>query len=154
MEVMDNAFLLAVPVALEAGLGDGLFGWSLTAFLAVAFTAGNLRFGAAGLVLTLPLLRRCCTAASAPGRHPAVAVVGFAAMFPMSAFVIGPAISGSGSCDSPDPRNAPRRATAATIAEHPNEVVPSLRIDYRHGYPQGVFASPGCACPSPPGDGH
>jgi hypothetical protein len=37
MEVMDNAFLLVVPGALAAGLGDGLFWWSLLASLAVAF---------------------------------------------------------------------------------------------------------------------
>jgi hypothetical protein len=37
MEVMDNAFLLVVPGALAAGLGDGLFWWSLLVSLAVAF---------------------------------------------------------------------------------------------------------------------
>ena len=37
MELMDNAFLLAVPGALTAGLDDGLFWWSLAASLAVAF---------------------------------------------------------------------------------------------------------------------
>src|SRR3954464_2083477 len=29
MELMDNAFILAVPKAIDAGLGDGLFWWSL-----------------------------------------------------------------------------------------------------------------------------
>ena len=37
MEIMDNAFILAVPGAIDAGLGDALFWWSLLVSLAVAF---------------------------------------------------------------------------------------------------------------------
>jgi hypothetical protein len=37
MEIMDNAFILVVPGAIAAGLGDALFWWSLIASLAVAF---------------------------------------------------------------------------------------------------------------------
>jgi hypothetical protein len=37
MEVVDNLFIVVVPGALAAGLGDGLFWWSLLASLAVAF---------------------------------------------------------------------------------------------------------------------
>ncbi len=37
MELVDNAFILLVPGAMAAGLGDGLFWWSLAASLAVAF---------------------------------------------------------------------------------------------------------------------
>lgn len=37
MEIMDNAFIIAVPGALDAGLGDVLFWWSLLVSLAVAF---------------------------------------------------------------------------------------------------------------------
>lgn len=37
MEVVDNAFILAVPGAIGAGLGDTLFWWSLGASLVVAF---------------------------------------------------------------------------------------------------------------------
>jgi hypothetical protein len=37
MEAVDNLFLLVVPGALAAGLGDGLFWWSLAVSLAVAF---------------------------------------------------------------------------------------------------------------------
>ena len=37
MEIVDNAFLLIVPGAMAAGLGDGLFWWSLTLSLAIAF---------------------------------------------------------------------------------------------------------------------
>ena len=37
MELMDNAFILAVPRAIDAGLTDALFWWSLAASLVVAF---------------------------------------------------------------------------------------------------------------------
>jgi hypothetical protein len=37
MEIVDNVFVLVVPGAMEAGLGDGLFWWSLAAGLALAF---------------------------------------------------------------------------------------------------------------------
>jgi hypothetical protein len=37
MEIVDNAFLLAVPGAMEAGLSDDLFWVALVASLAVAF---------------------------------------------------------------------------------------------------------------------
>ena len=39
MEVVDNAFILAVPGAISAGLGDALFWWSLATSLAIAFFA-------------------------------------------------------------------------------------------------------------------
>jgi hypothetical protein len=45
MELVDNAFILLVPGAIAAGLGDGLFWWSLAASLVVAF------------VLTVPVNR-------------------------------------------------------------------------------------------------
>ena len=37
MEIVDNAFILVVPGAMAAGLGDGLFWWSLAVSLAIAF---------------------------------------------------------------------------------------------------------------------
>ena len=37
METVDNAFVALVPSALAAGLGDGLFWWSLAVSLALAF---------------------------------------------------------------------------------------------------------------------
>ena len=37
MELMDNAFILAVPRAIEAGLDEPLFWWSLVVSLVVAF---------------------------------------------------------------------------------------------------------------------
>jgi hypothetical protein len=45
MEIVDNAFILIVPGALAAGLGDPLFWWSLAVSLAIAF------------VLTVPVNR-------------------------------------------------------------------------------------------------
>jgi uncharacterized protein DUF4396 len=37
MELVDNTVVVAVPGAMEAGLGDGLFWWSLALGLALAF---------------------------------------------------------------------------------------------------------------------
>jgi hypothetical protein len=37
MEIVDNAFILLVPGAMAAGLGDALFWWSLLVSLAIAF---------------------------------------------------------------------------------------------------------------------
>jgi hypothetical protein len=37
MEIVDNAFILAVPGAMAAGLADGLFWWSLALSLVIAF---------------------------------------------------------------------------------------------------------------------
>ena len=45
MEIVDNAFILIVPGALAAGLGDALFWWSLGLSLVIAF------------VLTVPVNR-------------------------------------------------------------------------------------------------
>jgi len=39
MEIVDNAFILLVPGAIAAGLGDPLFWWSLAVSLAIAFVA-------------------------------------------------------------------------------------------------------------------
>ena len=39
MEIVDNAFILLVPGAMAAGLGDGLFWWSLASSLVIAFVA-------------------------------------------------------------------------------------------------------------------
>ena len=39
MEIVDNAFVAFVPGALAAGLGDGLFWWSLLVSLVIAFAA-------------------------------------------------------------------------------------------------------------------
>ena len=39
MEIVDNAFILIVPGAMAAGLGDALFLWSLGMSLVIAFIA-------------------------------------------------------------------------------------------------------------------
>ncbi len=39
MELVDNGFVLLVPGAMSAGLGDALFWWSLAVGLALAFVA-------------------------------------------------------------------------------------------------------------------
>jgi hypothetical protein len=39
MEIVDNAIVLAVPGAMEAGVADAVFWWSLILGLAVAFVA-------------------------------------------------------------------------------------------------------------------
>jgi len=39
MEIVDNGFILLVPGAIDAGLGDALFWWSLGLSLAIAFAA-------------------------------------------------------------------------------------------------------------------
>ena len=39
MEIVDNAILLLIPGAMDAGLGDGLFWGSLAVALAAAFVA-------------------------------------------------------------------------------------------------------------------
>ena len=39
MEIVDNAFILLVPGAMDAGLGDALFWLSLAASLVIAFVA-------------------------------------------------------------------------------------------------------------------
>jgi hypothetical protein len=39
MEIVDNAFVLLVPGAMAAGLGEGLFWWSLAVGLVIAFVA-------------------------------------------------------------------------------------------------------------------
>ena len=39
MEIVDNAFILLVPGAISAGLGDSVFWWSLLTSLVIAFAA-------------------------------------------------------------------------------------------------------------------
>jgi hypothetical protein len=75
----------------------------------LAGTAGTLLFGAIGLIAAIPFLlrvhRRCGN-----WRVPAALLATFAAMFSISAFVIGPVITGSDSTSStstPTPQTAP-----------------------------------------------
>lgn len=56
---------------------------------------GNALFYVLGLLLSIPMLRRLYRRFSS-WRAPAIAIVVFTAVFSLSAFVIGPAISGGG----------------------------------------------------------
>jgi hypothetical protein len=42
MELVDNLFVLAIPGAINAGLGDALFWWSILLGFAVAFVPATL----------------------------------------------------------------------------------------------------------------
>lgn len=72
----------------------------------VTGTGGNLLFGVVGLLFSLPLLRRLYTRFNT-WKAPAIALAIFVAMFSVSAFVIGPAISGDSSSESPSPGQTP-----------------------------------------------
>lgn len=78
----------------------------------VTGAAGNLVFFALGLVFSIPLLRRLHKKFHTPWA-PAIAIAIFAAMFSLSAFVIGPAITG----DSP-PANAPTSPGQTPTTDH------------------------------------
>ena len=72
--------------------------------------AQGLLFGALGLLFSVPLLRRLHTRFHT-WKAPAIALVVFVAMFSLSAFVIGPAISGSSSDADPSPVQTPDHST-------------------------------------------
>jgi len=67
---------------------------------------GSLLLGAVGLVFSIPLLRRLYRRFGT-WKAPATALVVFTAMFFLSAFVIGPAISDDGSSTTPGPSETP-----------------------------------------------
>ena len=67
---------------------------------------GNLLFGALGLLFSIPLLRRLYRRFGT-WKAPGAAIAVFAVMFSLSAFVIGPAISDSGSDTTPGPVQTP-----------------------------------------------
>jgi len=75
---------------------------------------GNLLFFALGLVFSIPLLRRLYRKFHT-WRAPVIAIAIFAAMFSLSAFVVGPAITGDSS-----PANAPT-APSQTPTQTPTE---------------------------------
>ena len=68
----------------------------------VSGATGNVLFAVLGIVFSLPLLRRLHRRFGT-WKAPALALGVFALMFSLSAFVIGPAISG----DEPDPGPVP-----------------------------------------------
>lgn len=83
-------------------------------FAGAAFVVGfggNLLFGAAGLLLSLPLLRRLHRRFGT-WKAPAAAVAVLTVMFSISAFVVGPAIS------RPEPVGTPQLAGTENPAEH------------------------------------
>lgn len=65
----------------------------------VTGASGNALFFVIGLVFSIPLLRRLYRRFHT-WRAPAIAVAAFAAAFALSAFVIGPAISGGSTSDN------------------------------------------------------
>jgi len=68
----------------------------------VAGSGGTALFGVVGLVASVPMLLRLYRRFGT-WRAPAVALAVFAAMFAVSTFVIGPAISGQTGTDRPAP---------------------------------------------------
>jgi peptidoglycan/LPS O-acetylase OafA/YrhL len=76
----------------------------------VAGTAGTVLFGAIGLLASAPFLLRLHRRFGS-WRAPAIGLAVFAVMFSLSAFVLGPAISGG--TDSPAPT-----APGVTLDEH------------------------------------
>lgn len=72
----------------------------------VTGAGGNLLFGAVGLLFSVPLLRRLYGRFKT-WKAPAIALVIFVAMFSVSAFVIGPAISDGLSADTGLPEQTP-----------------------------------------------
>ena len=75
----------------------------------VTGVGGNLLFFAVGLVLSIPLLRRLYRRFQT-WLAPTVAVGVFAALFSISAFVIGPAISGGAGAGDQPPSQAPSQS--------------------------------------------
>lgn len=76
----------------------------------VTGTGGNLLFGAFGLLFSVPLLRRLYIRFHT-WKAPTIALAIFIAMFSLSAFVIGPAISGDSSVETPSPGQTPEHST-------------------------------------------
>jgi hypothetical protein len=72
----------------------------------VTGVGGNLAFGALGLLLSLPLLRRLYRRFRT-WKAPAAAVAVFTVMFSLSAFVIGPALTTDGPSEDGVPTRTP-----------------------------------------------
>ena len=72
----------------------------------VTGVGGNLLFAALGVVFSIPLLRRLYRRFHT-WRAPAIALAVFAVMFSLSAFVIGPALTGNSTPDIPTPTQTP-----------------------------------------------
>lgn len=85
--------------------------------------SGNVLFYVIGLVLSVPMLRRLHRRFPTPWA-PAIAVAVFTGLFSLSAFVIGPAFSGTGddpaptSPTNPGPTNPSPSPTGDHIGHH------------------------------------
>lgn len=79
----------------------------------VTGATGNVLFAMMGLLFSLPLLRRLYRRFGT-WKAPALALTAFALMFSLSAFVIGPAISGD------DPNRDPVPVQTPEPGEHPS----------------------------------
>lgn len=66
----------------------------------VAGSGGTVLFGAVGLLASVPFLSRLRRRFGS-WRAPTIGLLVFATMFSLSAFVIGPAISGTGAAKPP-----------------------------------------------------
>jgi hypothetical protein len=82
----------------------------------ITSSGGNLLFGVVGLLLSLPLLRRLYRRFGT-WKAPAIGVALFSVTFSLSAFVIGPAISGTSPTEAPEP--APTPTPAEHSSHHP-----------------------------------
>lgn len=78
--------------------------------------SGNALLYAVGLLLSVPMLRRLHRRFRTMWA-PAIAVAAFTGLFSLSAFVIGPAISGAADAEAPGRPNAP-----APLDEHGHAV--------------------------------
>ena len=82
----------------------------------VTGVGGNLLFAALGLLLSVPMLRRLYRRFHT-WKAPGIAMTVFTLMYALSAFVIGPAISG----DTPAP--IPKTTTSPTPSPSPSSTV-------------------------------
>ncbi|ETT23597.1 hypothetical protein RAJCM14343_1810 [Rhodococcus aetherivorans] len=86
----------------------------------VTGAGGNLLFFALGVVFSIPLLRRLFRRFHT-WKAPAFALVVFAAMFSLSAFVLGPALTGPSApnpAPAPGPSSVPTTTVPADHGEH------------------------------------
>jgi hypothetical protein len=80
----------------------------------VTGASGNALFYVIGLVFSVPMLHRLYRRFRTPWA-PAIAVVVFTGLFSLSAFVIGPAISGT---DDPPTPSGPTEPTPSLTGDH------------------------------------
>ncbi len=83
----------------------------------IAGASGNALFYVIGLALSVPMLRRLYRRFHTTWA-PAIAVAVFTGLFSLSAFVVGPAISGTGEDPQPPPPTSPRPSPSPTVDEH------------------------------------